>query len=442
MRGEKETCNRQAKIEKRHILDMLKENDCETLEELKNLINFLNSENKRLHSMNVENLKRINILGVRVKTLESITKGYDQYCENRKSYKCKLKELTNKVNELMSYAKDKEVEYSKMAKEHEIYFKNLYLNLNKIIESIIPSNDGSTSPRGSFIEKNEKVFSCNTAKNNEPPSSSRSATCASDASYGKIDDRDGRGTEEEPGYHTKRETQDEAELPSKLFSSVHNLLLNKSGKKKERERCNKKIEKIKSLRASYENVDNEVLSSGNSNFEKENNFAINSKHKTAIGNSPKRSFYAQIGKKENAINFEDENEESTNLFENTLSTDEKNTNQKKLNKLETQKKVNKIVDYNADIKKRLNNLLDDIGKVENDKKRNTTVRKNNLNKGINSKSNIIDILNNKVNITSLERIESSTPKYVKYNTIHREIMNPRQHFSNQNKSSIDHIICL
>ncbi|SBT77257.1 conserved Plasmodium protein, unknown function [Plasmodium ovale] len=442
MKGEKETCNRQAKIEKKHILDMLKENDCETLEELKNLINFLNSENKRLHSMNVENLKRINILGVRVKTLESITKGYDQYCENRKSYKCKLKELTNKVNELMIYAKDKEVEYSKMAKEHEIYFKNLYLNLNKIIESIIPSNDGSTSPRESSIENNEKVFSCDTTKNNEPPSSSRSATCASDASYGKIDDRDGRGMEEEPDYHTKRETQDEAELPSKLFSTVHNLFMNKSGKKEEGERCNKKIEKIKSLRSSYKNVDNEVLSSGNSNFEKENDFAINSKHKTAIGNFPKSSFYAQIGKKENAINFEDENEESTDLYENTLSTDEKIKNQKKLNKLETQKKVNKIVDYNADIKKRLNNLLDDIGKVENHKKRNTTVRKNNLNKGINSKSNIIDILNNKVNITSLERIESSTPKYVKYNTIHREIMNPRQHFSNQNKSSIDHIICL
>lgn len=37
------------RIEKKIILDMLKENDCQTIEELKNLVLFLNNENKRLH---------------------------------------------------------------------------------------------------------------------------------------------------------------------------------------------------------------------------------------------------------------------------------------------------------------------------------------------------------------------------------------------------------
>lgn len=82
---------------------MLKENDCQTIEELKNLVLFLNNENKRLHTMNMDSLKKINILSVRVKSLEKISKKYDQFYASKKKYKNKLKELERKSVTLKNY---------------------------------------------------------------------------------------------------------------------------------------------------------------------------------------------------------------------------------------------------------------------------------------------------------------------------------------------------
>lgn len=89
--------------EKEYLLDILKANDCESLKELQNLINFLNNENKRLHSLNIENLKRINILSARINHLENLTKDNSQHYECETNYKYKFMEVLRAVNIIKKY---------------------------------------------------------------------------------------------------------------------------------------------------------------------------------------------------------------------------------------------------------------------------------------------------------------------------------------------------
>ncbi|KAI4838495.1 hypothetical protein MKS88_002976 [Plasmodium brasilianum] len=446
MKVSNEPNDKQVKIEKNYILEMLRENECETLEELKNLIIFLNSENKRLHSINMESLKKINILSVRVKHLENLTKDYDRFYQNKISYNRKFKELKNKVNMLVRFAKDKENEYNELIGKQDKYFKNFFFDLNKTIESIIScdkdngcSTPGRTSPNVSSIKYKEKVHSNSHLKHQAFPLSfsntsfygnNNNRVCSanedgvnensiSEDGFNdegdkdlKIEKKKDEVSSTRHGLGVKNVIPNALKLQKELSSKNYILSPKNSGKKCDYDLCyNRNIEKIKSLCESIKNVDNESSNSKNSYLSKENNFSIYNNHKTELEYSPDDVLYeVELYKTQNGRN------------------------------LQTQKSLNKIVDYNADIKQRLNNLMDEVSVEDN--KKNSIITKNYLNKGIISKSNITGILTNKANIASLEHIENSIPKYVKYNTIHREIMNPRQHFLTQNKSSIDHIICL
>ncbi|CRH00249.1 conserved Plasmodium protein, unknown function [Plasmodium relictum] len=478
MRKNKETFDRKIKIEKKCILDILKENDCETIEELKNLVTFLNNENKRLHSMNIESLKKINILSVRVKNLEKLTKNYnEQFNQNKisyiKKYKKKLNDLKNQISILTNYIKDKENEYNRLIEEQEKYFKNFFINLNKNINLIISHDKdkncsttyGSSSNSSSLkIKNNEETYLDSKIKNNIFSSSS-----ISNASY--FDNKD---IEEKNSQILKKKNKDET-INEKLNNKKQNYLesdisdnlnkiklqkklsdnLNHSSTRKDinknKEDMYKNVEKIKSLSESIKNIDNELLHFKNRDLSKEKNCSIYSKYITKLDDSLNNSSCLEFEKKKN-IKIE-ENEQNPNLAENKISEEkllEDTTLSKTVegSKIEAHKKLNKIIDYNIDIKNRLNNLLEDMYIDGNKKKDNLTSNDSNKNifnnfcKTMNSNNNLIDILNNKLNITCLEEINNNKPKYVKFNTIHREIMNPRQKFFSQSKSSIDHIICL
>ncbi|SBS85819.1 conserved Plasmodium protein, unknown function [Plasmodium malariae] len=482
MKVSNEPNDKQVKIEKNYILEMLRENECETLEELKNLIIFLNSENKRLHSINMESLKKINILSVRVKHLENLTKDYDRFYQNKISYNRKFKELKNKVNMLVRFAKDKENEYNELIGKQDKYFKNFFFDLNKTIESIIScdkdngcSTPGRTSPNVSSIKYKEKVHSNSHLKHQAFPLSfsntsfygnNNNRVCSanedgvnensiSEDGFNdegdkdlKIEKKKDEVSSTRHGLGVKNVIPNALKLQKELSSKNYILSPKNSGKKCDYDLCyNRNIEKIKSLCESIKNVDNESSNSKNSYLSKENNFSIYNNHKTELEYSPDDVLCTKFEKKKKYMVSSDKgNIKNTNLIENITSKTINIQDEVELYKtqngrnLQTQKSLNKIVDYNADIKQRLNNLMDEVSVEDN--KKNSIITKNYLNKGIISKSNITGILTNKANIASLEHIENSIPKYVKYNTIHREIMNPRQHFLTQNKSSIDHIICL
>ncbi|CAD2104749.1 conserved Plasmodium protein, unknown function [Plasmodium vinckei] len=418
--------------EKEYLLDILKENDCESLEELRNLINFLNNENKRLHSLNIENLKRINILSVRINHLENLTKDNGQYYEYENNYKYKYIELLRTINIIKNYAKDKENEYNEMAREHKKYSTFFFLNLNKIIDSIITQNnennlsnlDDLLPTLNNHTKNNERKYSHDKTKMNRLHSSPNSyhysfknfdnywqylnvndnnrmgnTENVVNNNYEKLDPiecstykesrksskgeikkttkkKSEKNISDDITYHLQnRECSNEIKLKNKLHSSSHSSFHKNLERNDGKETYNTKFEKIKSLRESYKSTDKELISSVDS-----------------------------IKKK------------------------------KKKKTLEPENQINKMVNYNYEIKN-----ID----IENARKDDIVVSENDLIKDINSpKENIISILNKKNNITPIKHIGDLTPKYVKYNTLHREIINPRQRYSRQKSRSIDHIVCL
>ncbi|CXI41195.1 conserved Plasmodium protein, unknown function [Plasmodium berghei] len=416
--------------EKEYLLDILKANDCESLKELQNLINFLNNENKRLHSLNIENLKRINILSARINHLENLTKDNSQHYECETNYKYKFMEVLRAVNIIKKYTKDKENEYNEMVREHEKYSTFFFLNLNKIIDSIIIQNNESNVSNlddilptlNSHTKNNERNYSHDKTKMNRLHSSpnlyhhsfknfdnywqclsvndnNRMGNAGNavnnqhlepldcgiykenrKSSKGEIKKTTKKKSEQNISngitYHLQsRGCSNEIELKNKLHSNYHSPFHKNLERNDEKEIYNTKFEKMKSLRESYKNTDNELISS-------EDN----------------------INKKKKKKNFEAENQ------------------------------INKMVNYNYELKN-----ID----IKNTRKDDIVVSEYNLNKDINSpKENIINILNKKKNITPIKDIGNLTPKYVKYNTLHREIVNPRQRYSRQKTRSIDHIICL
>ncbi|EUD67225.1 hypothetical protein C922_02375 [Plasmodium inui San Antonio 1] len=472
MKKNAEANDRQGKVEKRCILDMLRENDCETLEELKNLIIFLNSENKRLHSVNIESLKKINILTVRVKNLESLAKNYDEFYQNGKSYKDKLEQLSRKVNALMGYAKDKQNECCELIGEQDKYFRNFFANLNKIIESIVSFNaDGGRGEGGAFPRVSSPLDG-ETYRQRGKPKGSPSA-CESDndeddnnLGYANSEDEDNENAQKneneihKKGFNyltaTRERTLTRTNTHAETSSHPDMSPLDESRMKGEQDRCNERIEKIKSLCESFKNIDNESSKSGNFDGSRKpnGNLPVSSKQKKkkkkkALDNQPDEPFHSGF-ENEHMQEYQLANDEDIKLVHSADLGDgkirETVTYKKKTgSNVDAQKRQDNIADYDKDIKKRLNNLVNDISSsTKGNKKNHDAAAKNPSNKVSSAQSNIMDILNNRMHKASLEHIESSstTPKYVKYNTIHREIMNPRQHFVNQNKNSVDHIICL
>ncbi|OTN65218.1 Uncharacterized protein PKNOH_S120154500 [Plasmodium knowlesi] len=428
MKKNAEAPDRQGKVEKKCIQDMLKENDCETLEELKNLITFLNNENKRLHSVNIESLKKINILTVRVRNLESLAKNYDKFYQNGKSYKDKLDKLSQKVNVLLGYAKDKHNECCELIGEQDKYFRNFFANLNKIIQSIVLLNpdgeqgEGSASPRASNPLDGESYLQREKTKGS-------SSACTSDNDQDDNNRGCANSEDEEKEIHkkssnyltiTRERTHNRMSTHGETCNHPDMCPLDEL-RMKEQDRCNERIEKIKSLCESFRNIDNDSSKSGNSHEKFEN---------------------------ENMHKYQLENDEDIKFIQSADKWDGKireKVTYKKINgtKVDVRKRLEDIEDYDKDIKKRLDNLVNDISSSKEKKQTHDMAAKNTSNKIPSVQSNIMDILNNRMSKASLEHIESSsTPKYVKYNTIHREIMNPRQHLVNQNKNSVDHIICL
>ncbi|ANQ08122.1 Uncharacterized protein PCOAH_00027150 [Plasmodium coatneyi] len=467
MKKNAESADRQGKVEKKCIQDMLKENDCETVEELKNLITFLNSENKRLHSVNIESLKKINILTVRVKNLESLAKNYDQFYQNGKNYKDKLEQLSRKVNALMGYAKDKQNECCELIGEQDKYFRNFFANLNKIIQSIVSFDtdgnrgEGSASPRVSSPLDGESYH-----QRGQPKGSSSACTSDNDddnRGYANSEDEENKIQKQRSNYLTvTREcTHNRMNTHGKTSNRADMSPLDESRMKEEQDRCNERIEKIKSLCESFRNIDNESSKSGNSDGSRKpnGNLPLSSKQKKK---KKKKTLDSQLGEtfhsgweNDPMQEYQLENDEDIKLAHSEHLGDGKireKVTYKKMNgsKVDAQKRPDNIADYDKDIKKRLNNLVNDVSSSSSssssrgNKKNNDVAAKNNPSTKVPSvQSNIMDILNNRIHKASLEHIESSTtPKYVKYNTIHREIMNPRQHFVKQNKNSVDHIICL
>ncbi|CAG9477160.1 unnamed protein product [Plasmodium vivax] len=483
-----EAADRQGKVEKKCILDMLKENDCETLEELKNLITFLNSENKRLHSVNIESLKKINILTVRVKNLESLAKNYDEFYQNGKSYKDKLEQLSRKVNALMGYAKDKQNECCELIGEQDKYFRNFFANLNKIIQSIVSFNpdggrgEGSASPRVSSPLDGESYRQRGKSKGSPSACTSDNDDDENNRGYANSEDEDKENAQKNE-LHKKRSnyltatrerthnrTNTYGEPSSHPDTSPHDELRMRG----EQDRCNERIEKIKSLCESFKNIDNESSKSGNSDGSRKpnGNLPVSSKQKKkkkkkALESQQDEPFHSGY-ENEHMQEYQLENDEEIKLVHSADHRADQSAHQsayqsahhsadlgdgkirekvayksKKGTKGDAQKRPDGIADYHKDIKKGSNHLVNDISSSRGNKKNHDVAEKNPSNKVPSAQSNIMDILNNRMHRASLEHIESgTTPKYVKYNTIHREIMNPRQHFVNQNKNSVDHIICL
>ncbi|KJP90267.1 hypothetical protein AK88_00115 [Plasmodium fragile] len=473
MKKNAEASERQGKVEKKCIQDMLKENDCETLEELKNLITFLNSENKRLHSVNIESLKKINILTVRVKNLESLAKNYDQSYENGKSYKDKLEQLSHKVNALMGYAKDKQNECCELIGEQDKYFRNFFANLNKIIESIVSFNVHGAQGVGNACPRVSSPVDGETYRQMGKPKGSPSA-CTSDDDdknygYANSEDEDNDNAQKnEDQIHTKRsnyitETKGRTHNRINIHGAISNhpdiSPLDESRMKGEQDRCDQRIDKIKSLCESFKNIENDESSkSANSDGSRKPNvnYPISSKQKKkkkkkTVDSQPDEPFYSEF-ENEHMQEYQLENDEDIKLVHSANLGDgkirEKMTYKKKTGtKVDAHNRPDNILDYDKDIKKKFNNLVNDTSGCSSggggNKKNHEVGVKNPSNKVHSAQSNIIDILNNRMNKASLEHIENcTTPKYVKYNTIHREIMNPRQHLVNQNKNSVDHIICL
>lgn len=594
MKKNKEITDKSIKIDKKQVTTILKENGCETLEELQNLVNFLNSENKRLHAINVESLKKINILGVRVKTLENQTKNYDEQFYQSKmiyknKYKKKINELQNQINTLIHYSKDKENEYNRLIEEQVQYFRNFFLNFNKNVNLII-SNDHTNSSSGT--NEDSSRISSKESSNNEKDSIEEQQTDTkqdkeeNDSSHkGSLSDipieedeyvkkefveneeveymEDKNTIKKRNSYEVRKNSKEykilskvrsdsfryfkkdttEKELGSNKLNNSVQMIERKKNKEEpsmimivEKKLKNKNLEMstedneegyIQEIHNNYENnlnannsndyqyahdydkkyeevnfneeiqtdygyvhdydkeyEEDNIMKEQNENNREKKNYEDNdifSYHKKQRETLPNKSVCLVENKKHNYIDEEIKKTEKNQITEcshpvndNFNSSEQKSENTKELGKsiegntLETQKTLNKIIDYNIDIKNRLSNLLEDVYTDPNKKKislnnfnknndiqndipknrdnnandENTNSISKHLSKTMNPQKNIMEIINNKLDMNCLEDLDTSKPKYVKFNTIHREIMNPRQHFVNSNKKTIDQIICL
>ncbi|GAB66651.1 hypothetical protein PCYB_094350, partial [Plasmodium cynomolgi strain B] len=365
--------------------------------------------------------------------------------------------------------KDKQNECCELIGEQDKYFRNFFANLNKIIESIVSFNpdggqgEGSASPRVSSPLDGESYRQRGKTKGSPSACTSDNDEDDNNRGYANSDDED-----KENAQKNENEIQKER---SKYLTVTRERIHNRTNThgetcshpdmspfdelrmKEEQDRCNERIEKIKSLCESFKNIDNESSKSGNSDGSRKpnGNLPISSKQKKkkALDIQHDEPFHSEFENEKMQEEYQLENDEEIKLVHAADFGDgkirEKVTYKKKTGtKVDAQKRPDNVADYDKDIKKRLNNLVHDISSSSRGNKKNHDVAaKNPSNKVPSTQSNIMDILNNRMQKASLEHIESSsTPKYVKYNTIHREIMNPRQHFVNQNKNSVDHIICL
>ncbi|VWU51793.1 conserved protein, unknown function [Hepatocystis sp. ex Piliocolobus tephrosceles] len=246
-----------------------------------------------------------------------------------------------------------------------------------------------------------------------------------------------------------QEKNNKMDVPNAIYTKFNDLFFNRFVMKKEEQ--NLYNDQIIQMNNMTQNMDE--TKSPNYNTEEEKRNLNNLKKQQS-------SLDVTINKLGSIKNNNEKNEYTTNTTLNVLSSNSQINNLNALYKsktlsteLGTHEDINNLVNYKTSVKMRLNSSIGYVS-ADNDKNVNITPRtftdaiptnenSKSRNRSIKqSKKNIMDILNNKVNINSLNYIEHSTPKYVKYNTLHREIKNPRQQLSNPNKNPINHMVCL